>query len=265
MSAPAQWSDLSTRSASTLVMASLAIGAIWAGGTAFALFIAVICGVVLWELVRMLAPVPRRRALALGALGAVCSFIDTLAPIPVALLLLLAPALLGWAWLGRGGKARVFACFAVMILAAGLGLVVMRGSFGVVWLSWLVLTVAATDVAGYFVGKSLGGPKFWPALSPKKTWSGTAGGWAAAGAVGAAFTAWLPGGGWLVALSMAAAFSSQMGDIAQSAVKRRAGVKDSSTLIPGHGGLFDRMDGMLGGALLVLVVMLLTGYPPELP
>lgn len=265
MSASARWSDLSTRSASTLVMAVLAISAIWAGGTAFALFIAVICGVVLWELVRMLAPVPRRRAMILGALGAGCSFVDTLIPMPAALVLLLAPALVGWVWLGRGRAALVFAGFAAMILAAGLGLVVMRSSFGVGWLAWLILTVVATDIAGYFVGKSFGGPKFWPALSPKKTWSGTAGGWAAAGAVGAAFTPYLPGGIWLVALSVAAAFSSQMGDIAESAVKRAAGVKDSSSLIPGHGGLFDRMDGMLGGALLVLVVMLLTGYPPELP
>ncbi len=80
--------------------------------------------------------------------------------------------------------------------------------------------------------------------------------------VGAAIMAVTGAGAWLLWLSAAASFASQMGDIAESAVKRRSGLKDSSALIPGHGGLFDRFDGMLGAAILVLIVMQLTGYPP---
>ena len=88
----------------------------------------------------------------------------------------------------------------------------------------------ATDVAGYFAGRIIGGPKFWPAVSPKKTWSGTAAGWIAAAIVGLFFAPHLPGP--TVLLSVVLSFASQMGDAAESALKRRTGVKDSSNLIP---------------------------------
>lgn len=260
MSAVSRWTDLLPRVASGAVMAVLAIAAIWAGGYVFVCFVALICGVILWELVRMLAPGQRRRAITLGLLGTLCSVAAVLGPAFLALPILLIPAGLGWIWI-RQDK-RIYVTFAALVLLAGFGLFSVREEFGVIWLSWLILTVAATDIAGYFVGKALGGPKFWPALSPKKTWSGTAGGWVAAGLTGLCFTWVLPGGLWLVVLSVATALSSQVGDMAESAVKRRVGVKDSSRLIPGHGGVFDRMDGMLGGAVLVLLVMELTGYPP---
>jgi phosphatidate cytidylyltransferase len=108
-----------------------------------------------------------------------------------------------------------------------------------------------SDVAGYFAGKALGGPKFWPGISPKKTWSGTAAGWAGAACVGAAFARPLEAGAVLIPVSVLVAFAGQMGDIAESAVKRMQGVKDSSALIPGHGGVLDRFDAMLGAALAV--------------
>ena len=124
-----------------------------------------------------------------------------------------------------------------------------------------MLVVIATDVFGYFAGRTLGGPKFWPSVSPKKTWSGTAAGWIAAGLVGLLFML-LTDAGWpIVWISMILSFASQMGDIAESALKRRMNVKDSSTLIPGHGGLFDRFDALLGAALFMLLVAYVFNVP----
>ena len=109
-----------------------------------------------------------------------------------------------------------------------------------------------------------GGPKFWPAVSPKKTWSGTAAGWVGAALVGLVFSINTGVGFQLVIVSIALAMASQMGDIAESALKRKMGVKDSSSLIPGHGGLMDRFDGMLGAALFLLVLGPFVGFPAGL-
>ena len=114
--------------------------------------------------------------------------------------------------------------------------------------------VIATDVFGYFAGRTFGGPKFWPSISPKKTWSGTSAGWIAAGVVGFIFALFTDAGWSIVWVSMVLSFASQMGDIAESALKRRMKVKDSSTLIPGHGGPLDRFDALLGAALFMLLV-----------
>jgi phosphatidate cytidylyltransferase len=121
--------------------------------------------------------------------------------------------------------------------------------------------VAVTDIGGYFAGRIIGGPKFWPRVSPKKTWSGTVAGWVGAGVVGWAFMAATGMGVALIGISIALSMASQMGDIAESAVKRNAGVKDSSALLPGHGGVWDRFDGMLGASLLLLVIESFTGFP----
>lgn len=260
MSDSGRWSDLALRVVSGLVLAGLGLGAVWAGGWVFIWFVAIACGAIMWELVRMLAPDRPTVSAGLGALTVICSVLAIWFPAGLALPTLLVPGVLGWVWLCT--QRRVFVPFAFFILLAGFGMASVRSDFGFAWMTWLILTVAATDMAGYFAGRALGGPKFWPAISPKKTWSGTAAGWIGAACVGLAFTTVLPGGVLLVALSVAASFASQMGDIAESAVKRRTGVKDSSSLIPGHGGIFDRFDGMLGASVLVLVVMELTGYPP---
>jgi phosphatidate cytidylyltransferase len=169
-----------------------------------------------------------------------------------ALPLLVAPALVGVSMLRR--HAAIFAVFAVVILLAGFGLSVLRDQNGALWLIWLVLVVIGTDVLGYFAGRFLGGPKFWPRVSPKKTWSGTVAGWLAAAFIGAIFAAFTEAGPRLVLISVALSMASQAGDIAESALKRRMAVKDSSALLPGHGGLFDRFDGLLGAALLMLLI-----------
>jgi phosphatidate cytidylyltransferase len=146
---------------------------------------------------------------------------------------------------------------------AGFSLIALRDDFGIIWMAWLLIVVIVTDVAGYFAGRILGGPKFWPAVSPKKTWSGTIAGWFGAALVGAVFAGLYGGGITVVGVSVAVAFASQLGDIAESAIKRHVGVKDSSNLIPGHGGLLDRFDGMLGAALLLIIVELFLDFPPS--
>jgi phosphatidate cytidylyltransferase len=145
---------------------------------------------------------------------------------------------------------------------AGFGMMALRDDFGVIWMLWLVAVVVASDVAGYFAGRMIGGPKFWPRVSPKKTWSGTVAGWLGGAAVGAGVAAATEAGAGLVGVSVAVAMAAQMGDIAESAIKRHVGVKDSSALLPGHGGLLDRFDGMLGASVFVLIAGQVVDFPP---
>ncbi|MCG8594264.1 MAG: phosphatidate cytidylyltransferase [Kiloniellales bacterium] len=126
---------------------------------------------------------------------------------------------------------------------------------------WLVAVVWATDTGAYFAGRSLGGPKLAPRISPKKTWSGLAGGMAAAGAVGwvASRVALNHGAFGLAVFSMLLALVSQGGDLFESMLKRRFGAKDSGHLIPGHGGLLDRTDGLIAASLCLAAVVWLVG------
>lgn len=122
-------------------------------------------------------------------------------------------------------------------------------------LMFVLLVVWATDIGGYFAGRSIGGPKLWPRVSPKKTWAGALGGFAASLVVAAGFAA--GGIGKAVPLLLVSAVLSvvsQLGDLFESAVKRRFGVKDSSHLIPGHGGLLDRLDGFVAAILAAWII-----------
>lgn len=262
MSGAGRWSDLTARGVSALVLVALGFAEIWIGGVMFNLFIAAICGVMTWELLRMLAPDNRPLRLGLGAASAVALMVSLYVPGLIVALVLAVPVVVGYMMLSS--QRLVFAGYTLLILVAGYSMIGLRADYGVVWMLWLIVVVVATDVAGYFAGKALGGPKFWPAISPNKTWSGTVAGWIAAGLVGAGFAAVLGGGLPLVLLSVAMSMAAQAGDIAESAIKRRAGVKDSSSLIPGHGGLMDRFDGMLGAAMMVIAVRLVIGVPEGL-
>lgn len=119
----------------------------------------------------------------------------------------------------------------------------------------VLLVVWATDVGGYFAGRSIGGPKLWPRVSPKKTWAGAFGGFAASLAVASGFAAFGIGKAVpLLLVSAVLSVVSQAGDLFESAVKRRFGVKDSSHLIPGHGGLLDRLDGFVAAILVAWII-----------
>ncbi|MBU6461860.1 MAG: phosphatidate cytidylyltransferase [Bradyrhizobium sp.] len=117
------------------------------------------------------------------------------------------------------------------------------------------LVVWVTDIGGYFAGRGFGGPKLWPRISPNKTWAGALGGFAASVAVAAGFAAFgLGKAGPLLLLGSILSIVSQLGDLFESAVKRRFGVKDSSRIIPGHGGLLDRLDGFVAAVVLAAIL-----------
>ena len=133
--------------------------------------------------------------------------------------------------------------------------------WGFVALILVLLVVWVTDIGGYFAGRGIGGPKLWPRVSPKKTWAGAIGGFIASLAIAAAFAGCGLGKmGPLLLLGAVLSIASQLGDLFESAVKRRFGVKDSSQIIPGHGGLLDRLDGFVAAiALAALIGMLRRG------
>ena len=125
-------------------------------------------------------------------------------------------------------------------------------------LMFVLLIVWVTDSGGYFAGRGIGGPKLWPRVSPKKTWAGAIGGFAASLVVAACFAALdLGRTGPLLLLAGMLSIASQLGDLFESAVKRRFGVKDSSHVIPGHGGLLDRLDGFVAAILVAAIFGLL--------
>ncbi|KEJ88363.1 phosphatidate cytidylyltransferase [Sulfitobacter donghicola] len=262
MSSSEKWSDLATRVGSGLAMVFVGALCIWMGGLTFHLLVAVICGLMVWELVGMLRPNVASQQLLLGLLTGVVLLSSAYIPASIGMLVLAVPVLVG---LGLVPQQRaLYAVFAVLIILSGISLMLIRDTMGVGWMLWLAFVVVITDVVGYFAGRAFGGPKFWPAISPKKTWSGTAAGWVGAAIVGFAFSLNTGSGLSLVWISIAVSMASQMGDIIESALKRKMGIKDSSNLIPGHGGLMDRFDGMLGASVFLLLVVQVIGFPAGL-
>ena len=210
--APAKKSDLGVRTLSAIVMLAVAGTALWLGGWAWYLFVALVAGVCFFELARLV-----RKAFGRG----VAPTLGVLA---------------GAAYVGGAGYA-----------LANLPVAVLLG---------VIAVVVATDTGAYFSGRAIGGPKIAPRISPSKTWAGLIGGATLAGAVSAGFFIYNTGEFVLrpmlfiaFAIGAVLAVLAQAGDFFESGLKRRAGVKDSSNLIPGHGGVFDRVDGMLPVAL----------------
>jgi phosphatidate cytidylyltransferase len=218
-------SDLGVRTLSSVAMMTVAIGAIWLGGYAFMALILLVGLGVYWEFARLAAAFVRN-----------------------------VPARIIWLF---GGLLYVgLACFTLLLFSAPF--------FGMTPTIMLIAGVIGTDVGAYFAGRTLSGPKIAPRISPSKTWSGLLGGMVGAGlmmiAIQAAIYGFRGGNagdgdvyltyGWqrLALTGAALAVVAQIGDFFESWMKRRAGVKDSGGLIPGHGGLFDRTDGLIAVA-----------------
>jgi phosphatidate cytidylyltransferase len=205
-------SDLAVRAASAVVMILIAGIAIWLGGLAFTAFAAAVALGVSWEWNRLASRIAES-----GAARAL--------------------------WL-IGGIIYVGVAVAAIVLLREFD----RGMFLV---GALILLVAAIDIGAYAAGRTFGGPKIAPSISPSKTWAGLIGAAIAASLVfifvlaPLVDTRFMRGTGVLIAGGIATAVIAQVGDFFESWMKRRAGVKDSSALIPGHGGLFDRVDGLL--------------------
>ena len=245
------WSDLAPRLGSALVLASIAGFAVWFGGYFFACLLVVIIAAMLWELGTMLTGGGKARTWVITVLAALTLMATSYWGsfwITVALLFVSAT-------LQRGlfvQQKNIGALFSFAIMSAGTVLFDLRQDYGLAIILWLICLGVFTDVAGYFVGKTLGGPKFWARVSPKKTWSGTLGGWLVAAIISFVAKDYVAPQTTLLTFVLFAVFLSfagQMGDICESALKRICGVKDSSNLLPGHGGLLDRFDAMVGATL----------------
>ncbi len=265
MSVAGKWGDLAPRVISGHVMAGLGFGLLYFGGLLLAFGLIVLAGVGIWELHRMLGGAHPKRA---GGMAAIAMFAVLTAQI-LSLAsgsgfldnLYLTPWIIPFLGLALWGGVQtvelrhrwVFCAYGALFLFAVAGIFYLRVVHGFIFVLFVVAVVVASDIAGYFVGRIMGGPKFWPRVSPKKTWSGTIGGWVAASVVALTLLGFEPMMVFVVAPLLALA--AQMGDIIESAIKRRAGIKDSSDLIPGHGGVLDRFDAMAGAGALATLVM----------
>lgn len=174
-----------------------------------------------------------------------------------------APLMIG-EWL-RLTRARPVArgLFILYSIAALMALLWLRHQpgFGRATILWILACVWATDIGAYFIGSYAGGAKLAPSISPSKTWSGLVGGVCASAVASAACTLVFDAGDALVlaVTGVAIAVVAQAGDLLESAAKRRAGVKDSGRIIPGHGGILDRIDGLIAALVLIAIIRLLTG------
>lgn len=258
---PNRWADLRPRLLSAIVMVGVGAAEIWLGGRSFAALAIVLTGGMIWELARITAPARRNTPLAMALVGGVCLLAALLLRGDLATAALLVPSL-ALALTPRRDR-RIAAAYAAAIMIAGYGLIELRlfEGNGQSAILWLISVVVVSDVAGYFAGRMLGGPKFWPAVSPKKTWSGTVAGWVGSVVVGFLFYMGGYGSAGLLLLSPVIAFSGQLGDIVESWLKRRAGIKDSSRLIPGHGGLLDRFDALIGATVALMLIGLVLPLP----
>ena len=160
-----------------------------------------------------------------------------------------------WTRLTRGWGATWYGGGFLYALLAALSLLWIRdrADHGLALVLWVFLVTWSTDIGAYFAGRAIGGPKLAPAISPGKTWAGLYGGVAAATLIGAAWALWnsLPPA--ILLLAPLFAVAAQGGDLFESWMKRRSGRKDSGTWLPGHGGVFDRVDGLLPVAILTAV------------
>lgn len=262
---PGRWSDLAARMASAAIMIAIGVALILSSGLPLRFALALVTGGLLWELARVTGwqvdtPSQPRRHLLVGIVGGIATFLTLVLPELWAVLPFFVVLAAGLP--GTPAAQRVpFVAFTVAFFIAAVSFVYVREVAGLGTILWLVLTVILSDVLGYFVGRSVGGPKFWPAISPKKTWSGTLGGLIGAAVLAAILAATGQAPWFLVWIGAFMAFIGQMGDIAESWLKRRVGIKDSSQLIPGHGGLMDRFDALTAALVAAYVFSLFSLIP----
>lgn len=254
-------SNLFMRVVAALVLAPLTVLIAWIGGWPWACIVIAAAALLYAEWLTIVGALRNRLVLTAGILALVIAGI----------LLMVRSTDLAFAVLAVGtalvailasGQRLWIASGMVYAAAALIAAVLVRldANDGFLALIFVLLIVWVTDIGGYFAGRSIGGPKLWPRVSPKKTWAGAVGGLVLSLIVAAAF-ALLGFGKMLPLLVFGAVLSvvSQLGDLFESAVKRRFGVKDSSQIIPGHGGLLDRLDGFVAAIVFAAFIGFMRG------
>ncbi|TXJ29163.1 MAG: phosphatidate cytidylyltransferase [Afipia sp.] len=249
------------RVVAALVLAPLTIVIAWLGGWIWACVVIAAAALLYFEWLMIVGVSGNRFAAAAGivalALAGVCLMLRR-ADVAVAVIvagILFAAAMTN----GKRGWVASGLVYAAAALVATI-LVRRDADLGFVALMFVLLVVWVTDIGGYFAGRGIGGPKLWPRVSPKKTWAGAIGGLVLALVIALGFA--LFGFGRTVPLLLLGAVLSvvsQLGDLFESAVKRRFDVKDSSHIIPGHGGLMDRLDGFVAAIVFAALVGFMRG------
>lgn len=244
--------DLGPRALSAVVLAGVAIVGNWAGEGPFALLVLAVGLIMSWEWSRIVrgpgidaALIAHGAAVTGGVIAAALGEPRGAVLIVLAgtfLLLVLAPR----------ANAPISALGVAYVGLPAIALVWLRGAdaYGAAAILFIFAIVWTTDTFAYLCGRLIGGPKLWPAMSPRKTWSGTMGGIAFAALAGAMFAMLLPQPApvALAAVAVVLSIVTQIGDLGESALKRAFSVKNASDLIPGHGGFMDRMDGIVAAA-----------------
>lgn len=255
--APAKSSrDLVLRIAAAALLAPLALMFVFAGGWLWVLLVSVIAIGLFYEWHEIVDPARNPRTFAAGVIALELIGLSlwfgwdgiawTAAVLGVTLVAFMATTERAWLTVGF--------VYAAAALAASV-LIRLDGAMGFQALMFTLLVVWASDIGGYFAGRAIGGPKLWPRVSPNKTWAGS-GGAVVLSLVVALVVVWLGWGRLVPVLILAVAVSivAQLGDLFESALKRRFGVKDSSQIIPGHGGLLDRLDGFVAAIVFVALI-----------
>ena len=260
-------SDIGLRAASAVVLAPAAVLAIWAGGLWFLALMLMACAVLAVEWAMMSASRAWRVMAGAVAFGLVAGVVAAHAgQLSLALVMLVFGAVAAGLFARNRGQEALDAAYGVLYLGWPAVLLIwlrdVDTSSGLAWTVSAFVIAWASDIMAYLVGSLVGGPKLWPRFSPNKTWSGFIGGLAAGTVAGAVLGTFLDmglGPYWGAALGLAAALATMTGDLWESALKRRYGVKDAGKLIPGHGGLLDRVDGLMFAVVVVACGRLIIG------
>jgi phosphatidate cytidylyltransferase len=265
-----KWADLGVRTLTAVVLVPVVLADAWLGGVWFEV-LAAFLGVLIAHEWALIAHGRSSSQFALHALAAICAAMLTpVIGIVQTVLIILGIALLSVVIVVlRKQKLTVWVPIGPLYASLPIiALVVLRRDATLGWetILWLFLIVWAADVCAYFAGRTIGGPKLAPKFSPKKTWAGLGGAVLGAAAVSLIFASYIPTKPAAIPLAILAgalAVFEQVGDIFESAFKRHHGVKDSGTLLPGHGGVIDRVDGLVAVAVAAVIIGYLRN--PSLP
>lgn len=256
-------SDLKRRVPSAIVLILLALGATWYGGFPFLFFWTVAALTVWYEWASVVRAEPRTTVITLGAIAIALAAILLSLKMTFAACAVVAIGAAACAAATNGKHEARFWSGGGLVYAALVFIpaVLLRedAKFGFLAIIWLYAVVWLTDIGGYFCGRFIGGKKLAPILSPKKTWSGAIGG-TFFGVLGGLVVATLANADvaiMFIVIALIVSVFSQAGDIFESFVKRKFGKKDASGILPGHGGVMDRVDGFIAAAAFALLIGLL--------